>query len=310
MKKLILFSAMGAIGFAAIAQTEPHPTPGQATKPAKIVLLKKVVKTDATAEANSASEIAPASAALRLPAPVVKVRAQELPGLGTMPGEASDMRIKSIRVGADRNELVYISLGQLNKIATPFDSPQAIDSTGATLKAVGQDLFLQPASDKPLTIYITNGGVGQSIGITLVPKANLPAQSIVLQPDTPTGSPAVKAEAEEIVSGDYVSRITGLVTSLALGKTPAGFTRSRLPTSVVAAKELVIEPQNKYAGSNYDLYSYRIRSTSSTPLELKEEAFYTQAVRAVAFYPSAMLQENEDTTVFVIADRPVKESAQ
>ena len=100
------------------------------------------------------------------------------------------------------------------------------------------------------------------------------------------------------------------MTSLALGKTPAGFTRSRLPTSVVAAKELVIEPQNKYAGSNYDLYSYKIRSSSSTPLELKEEAFYTDAVRAVAFYPSAMLQENEETTVFVIADRPVTGGAQ
>ena len=310
MKKIILVSALSAMGFTAFAQTEPVQKPEPQNKPAKIILLKKNANAGLPNAAPTESDHSPASAALKLPAPVIKARSQDLPGLGTMPGEASDTRIKSVRVGADRNEMVYISLSQLNKIATPFDSPQAIDSTGATLKAVGQDLFLQPSSDKPLTIYITNGGVGQSIGITLVPKANLPAQSIVLQPDTPTGSPAVKAEAEEIVSGDYVSRITGLVTSLALGKTPAGFTRSRLPTSVVAAKELVIEPQIKYAGSNYDLYSYMIRSSSSTPLELKEEAFYTDAVRAVAFYPSAMLQENEETTVFVIADRPVTGGAQ
>ena len=130
--------------------------------------------------------------------PPPRVRAQDLPGLGTLPGESPDMRIKSVQVGTDRNERVYISQGQLNKIATPFESPQIIDSTGATLKAVGQDLFIQPSGDKPLTVYITNGGQGQSIGLTLVPRKDLPAQSIALQLDAPAGTAAIKAEAEAI----------------------------------------------------------------------------------------------------------------
>lgn len=311
MNKTILILSLAAHGFAFAQADAAGPARGAA--PATIVLLKKVTaepvqptqQTAASMPANGTPE-----AVLRLPAPVARVRAQELPGLGKMPGDDADMRIKSVRVGSDRNELVYISLGQLNKISTPFEQPQIIDSTGATLKAVGQDLFLRPADDKPLTVYITNGGQGQSIGLTLVPRANLPAQTIVLQSDAPTGSPAVKAEVEVIVASDYVSRINNLVKTLALGNTPAGFTRSRLPTAIVAGNEIVIEPQHKFAGSTYDLYSYTIRSTSVAPLELKEDAFYTEAVRAIAFYPSAMLQQGEQTTVFVIADRPAKGGAQ
>ena len=327
MKKTILFTALAAIGLSVMAQTDPQIQGESLTeKPANIVLLKRVVNTGVVqanafvvpaltakpAKPSTTQNLSsdPSDAVLKLPAPVSKVRTQELPGLGVMPGESSDMRIKSVRVGTDRNELIYISQAQLNKISTPFDSPQIIDSTGAILKAVGQDLFLQPASDKPLTVYITNGGVGQSIGLTLVPRMNLPAQTIVLQPDSPTGSPAVKAVNEEIVAGDYVSRINGLIKTLALGKTPAGFTRSRLPASIVAGAELMIEPQYKFAGSSYDIYFYKLRSISNTPLELKEEAFYTEAVRAIAFFPTALLQAGETTSVYVVADRPFKDSAE
>lgn len=290
----------------ALAWAQPelrHPPQGQeVSAQPQIILLKK----SGDVQPGVASQGAVNGTGTRLPPPP-RVRAQDLPGVGTLPGEASDLRIKSVQVGTDRNELVYISQGQLNKISTPFEAPQIIDSTGATLKAVGQDLFIQPSSDKPLTVYITNGGQGQSIGLTLVPRANLPAQSIALQLDAPAGSPAVKAEVEEIVASDYVSRITALVRSLALDRTPAGFTRSRLPTAVVTGRELVIEPQHKYAGSSYDLYSYRVKSVSQSPLEMREEAFYSEVVRAVAFYPSALLQAGEETFVFVIADRPAKE---
>ena len=310
IKKTLFAALLGETSFAIHAQTVDQPQ-----KPAKILVLKKVNAGDAAAKRSASDAVAPGVMNLPLAGnkplqAAVRPAAQELPGLGTMPGEADEMRIKSVRVGTDRNERIYIAQGQLNKISTPFESPIAIDSTGATLKTVGQDIYIQPTSEAPLTVYVTNGGQGQSIGLALVPSPSLPAQTIVLMPDTPSGSAAVKAEAEEIVAGDYVSRITGLVKTLALGKTPAGFTRSRLPASVITGKELVIEPQQKYSGSTYDLYAYKVRSISISPLEMREEAFYSDAVRAVAFYPSALLQTGEETMVFVIADRPSKESAQ
>ena len=278
------------------------------SKPTQIVIAKKPATIAEVRKAETpipppikGAQIA-GSAGLNTPLPI-KPLAQPVPGVGTIPGEVSDLRAKPIRVGADRNELVYIALGQLNKIATPFATPQIIDSTGAVSKVVGQDIFFQPINDKPLTVYITNGGVGQSIGLTLVPKANLPAQSIILQPESPAILQSGRTEPEEEIAGDYVSRLTAIMRSLSLGKTPNGYTKSRLPSSVAAGKELVIEPQFKYSGASYDLFSYRIRSIASSPLELREEAFYSESVRAVSFYPHVMLQTGEDTQVFVIADR-------
>lgn len=309
MKKYLAAAALVALHVSSVALPQTAPVtasqasaPVAATRPT-VVTLKRVNQ----AKPVPKPEAQTSSAALSLPLP--KARAQTLPGLGNMPGEAADTRVKSVRVGSDRNELVYISLNQLNKVSTPYDSPQIIDATGAILKAVGQDLFLKPANDTPFTVYITNGGVGQSTGITLVPRANLPAQTIVLELDNPSPSgTAVSPESEEVVAGDYVSRINAIVKSLSLGKVPSGFTKGRLPSAVVTGKELVIQPQHKYSGSTYDVFAYKVRSISTTPLEMKEDAFYTETVRAVAFYPSVMLQTGEETTVFIIADRPGTEA--
>jgi conjugal transfer pilus assembly protein TraK len=89
---------------------------------------------------------------------------------------------------------------------------------------------------------------------------------------------------------------------LALGKTPAGFVKSKLLKSVATNPQMLFETQNKFVGSTYDIYSYKLVSVSDSPLELSEETFYSPAVRAVAFYPLAMLQKGETTMVYVIAD--------
>lgn len=323
MNKNLIVAALIACNFSVMAQgNEPQQNPKTVVlikknaEPAAVnnpvdnikrALGFKDVTQPARAPSMASREKEPVDAILKLPLTSLNIKAQVMPGLGMIPGDVSDMKIKSVRVGTDRNELVYISQTQLNKISTPFDSPQGIDSSGATLKAVGQDLYLQPVNDKPLTVYITDGGTGQSIGLTLVPKANLPAQSIVLQPDAPVSSAQAKAEMEESVPSDYVSRINSTIKQLALGKTPSGFTRSRLPRSLAVNGEILVEPQYKFAGSTYDLFTYKVQSTSAVPIEMKEESFYTEVVRAVAFFPSAMLQHGEETMVYVIADRVKKD---
>ena len=264
-----------------------------------------VVKAQSPSKSKSATE--PSEAVLNLPITAggkKPPQAQEVPGLGTIPGTAADYQIKSVRVGADRNELVYVSLQQLNKITTPFETPQAVDTSGATLKAIGQDIFIKPANELPLTIYVSDAGVGQSIGITLVPKANLPAQTIVLVPDRPTvAGGAASANAPDMVAPDYTGRLIGLAKSLGSGGLPQGFAKSKLPRAIANDGKAIFEPQYKYVGSVYDVYSYVVKSMTPEPVELNEESFYSESVRAVAFYPKTMLQQDETTTVFVIVDR-------
>lgn len=234
-----------------------------------------------------------------LPSPPAE--AQVLPGLGVAPGEINEMRVKSIRVGSDRNELIYVSLSQLNKISTPFENPQIVDSSGSTAKAVGQDLFIQPVSDKPFTVYITDGGVGQSVGLTMIPRSNLPAQSFVVQPEGIPRPTAAKT-ADENIPSDYVSKLSAHIKQLAQGNTPSGFTKGKLPFSIAENAQTIFRPQHKFSGADYDAYSYKITSKSEAPIELSEELFYSAEVRAVAFYPLALLQKGEETTVFVISD--------
>lgn len=249
----------------------------------------------------------PNESVLNLPlaaSPKKLVQTQEVPGIGAIPGSAADYQIKSVRVGTDRNELIYVSLQQLNKISTPYEAASVVDTSGATLKAIGQDIFIRPVNETPLTIYVSDGGTGQSIGLTLVPKANLPAQSIVLVPDRPvTTGAAASASAPEMVLPDYTNRLISLTKTLGSGVLPQGYTKSRLPRALANDGKAIFEPQYKYIGAVYDIYSYKIKSITPEPVELNEESFYTPSVRAVAFYPKTMLQQDEDTTVFVVVDR-------
>lgn len=315
MKNLFLTSVLTAACFSAFGQVAPvatetatpviqakEPVAPKAFVPTKGSVLIPAKGPNPIVVRSSVGAASPAALNLPLPKPS-KPDAQDLPGLGKTPGVITENKIKSVKVGGDRNERIYISLTQLNKIATPFADPKAIDASGATLKAVGQDLFIKPAGDQPITIYITDGGVGQSVGVTLVPQANLPAQSIVIEPEAPaTKIQSTAAAQDEMVPSDYVGRLTSHIKALALGKTPNGFAKSKLVRAIATNPQMLYETQHKYVGSTYDIYTYKLTAIAEKPVELSEEAFYTPSVRAVAFYPSAMLQKGESTQVYVVAE--------
>jgi conjugal transfer pilus assembly protein TraK len=298
LRLVALTAAMVSAGLTH-AQAPAVPQPQGAT----ILMVKKPAQeplrgTPATQE--------PIAAALRLPLPrkAAPIQAEELPGLGITPGEMVGSKSKPIKVGADRNEVLYVSLTQTNRISTPFETPIVIDSSGATIKTVDSDVYVLPASIKPMTIYVT-GGAGKTVGLTLVPRANLSAQSFVLQPEGQQQPTIAQTPAEDApVISDYVGRINNIIKQLCLDNTPQGFTKAALPASVMTSDSVVVVPKFKYAGSTFDVHSYQITSASSSPLELSEEAFYTsKKVRSVAFFPRVLLQRGEDTTVFVITDR-------
>jgi len=283
----------------AVEQARPKTAPA-AKSIATVVIPADVVKSDI------GSSNTPVAAVAKLPLP--KPAARFAPGLGLIPGDITETRVKSIRVGSDRNELIYVSASQLNKITTPFPFPKVVDSTKAPLQTLGQDVFIQPVSDKPFTIYITNDGGGQSVGLTLVPSPNLPAQSYVIEPESTEVKNNVAEKPEDIGPSDYVGRLTQNIKHLALGETPSGFAKTTLPASFASNKQMMFQPLYKYSGSLYDIFSYRVRSVAENPIELNEEAFYTPSVRAVAFFPNVLLQKGQETDVYVIADHSGKDS--
>lgn len=300
----------------------PVPQPGQvapaATPAAKVAVVSSDVKPKAAAvtpsKNASASNEGSAVSAMRslpprlddpAPKPASKKHIEEpLPGIGMMPGDKQAQKANSIRVSSDRNEIVYISSEFANRIATPFAAPKMIDKSEVDVEYVGQNIFVTAKSMKPVGVFVTGANPNDPVvSLTLVPK-NMPPQTINLQLDTPAPAHVAGDERNEApASNAYTDRIKFLMRQVALGKAPEGFSVGKLPRSAARMGDVVVFPETRFSGPSFDIYRYRIETTTPNPIELDEGAFYTEGVRAVAFYPTAVVGKGESTSVLVISDK-------
>ncbi|MEC4720475.1 type-F conjugative transfer system secretin TraK [Noviherbaspirillum sp. CPCC 100848] len=327
-----LLALVYAVPFAAMAQQGPSlnalvssvPQPGQSvqlTAPAsKVAVVAPEVKTKAGQTAPTVNPASPTSPnatpasntrALppRLDDPAPKPAARKfteehLPGLGMMPGDKQGQKAVSVRVSSDRNEIVYVSTDFTNRIATPFAAPKMIDQGDLNVDYVGQSVYVTVNSTKPSAVFVTGSNPNDPVvSLTLVPK-NLPPQTINLQLDTPAPSYSGSDVREEAPTGNaYTDRIKFLMRQVALGKAPEGFSLGKLPRAAARMGDIVVFPESRYSGPTYDIYKYRVETTTPNTIELDEGSFYTEGVRAVAFYPTAVIGKAEATSVLVISDK-------
>jgi conjugal transfer pilus assembly protein TraK len=232
-----------------------------------------------------------------------------LPGLGVLPGATQpEFENNVIRVTPSRTEVVNVSATLMNRIATPFAAPKAIMLDGAgTVTAQGQSLFVAlNGSPDPVSFYVTGSDPNDpTYSLTLVPQS-MPQQTIVLQMDGAAMSGGVGASVgrdDNPNSPIYTEKIISILRSVALGKTPEGFVEGRLPSAVGNFGAFTAIPLSRVSSSTYDVYRYRLVTESETTIELNEAAFASQGVRAVAFFPSALIARNVPTEVYVVADK-------
>lgn len=231
------------------------------------------------------------------------VKEQPMPGIGTMPGDKRLLQNNVVRVGGDRSEMFYVSSQFPNRIATPFADPQVIDSSSTQIKTVGQSLYVTTTTEKPVAIFITGTNPNDPVvSLTLVPRP-VPSQTITLQMDAPAQAKNAAPDGEEDAPDSYTGQVRMLMRSVALGKSPDGYTESALPKSVVRMGDLMIVPDRRYSGTYMDIYRYRVENVARKTLELAETMFYQDGVRAVGIFPSLKLGAGESTMVFVLADK-------
>lgn len=234
---------------------------------------------------------------------IAKILETPIPGVGAIPGVAS-AKNNVVRVGTERNEVVYIAANSPNRIATSFKSPKALGKQSDNeeiIKRVGSSLYITPTDLEPIAIFVIGDKPSDPVfSLTLVPK-DLPAQTIIAQLDS-AGSDSADAKGE-ITPSSYVEKINHLLKQTALGKTPEGYTVGSLPKSVARGQFISITPQVRYSGSSYDIYRYLVTATGDSPLELKEDIFYTPGIRAIGFFPKTILQKGEESYVFLIHQR-------
>lgn len=232
-----------------------------------------------------------------------RILEQKLPGLGLMPGDKQATKANVVRVSSDRNEIIYVSAEYPNRIATPYADPKVIDDDKAVVKAVGQSIYVTPKSDAPITLFVSGPSPNDPVvSLTLVPK-NLPSQTIILQLDEPLAAVGAKPEEEAPSDNVYTDRIRYVMRQIALGKTPEGFAEGALPRAVARMDQLMVIPEVRYSGSSYDVYRYRVENVSDVTVEMDEQDFASDGVRAVAIFPNAILDKGQSTSVFVMADK-------
>ncbi len=228
-----------------------------------------------------------------------------LPGLGLLPGEKRPMMANVVRVSSHYNEVLYVSSGFPNRISTPFAAPKLIDNSEVEWQVQGQSLYLSPKSaEKPVGIFVTGSGVNDPVvSLTLIPR-NIPAQTIILQLDEDRSSAAgAEQSGESEEASSYTDRLRGILRSVVMGKTPAGFSEGLLPMAVGRMDALLVIPEKRYSGQHLDVFRYRVENVGPEEIELAEPSFYRDGVRAVSIYPVLKLRKGMSTSVFVLSDK-------
>ncbi len=227
-----------------------------------------------------------------------------LPGLGLLPGEKRPMMANVVRVSSHYNEVLYVSSGFPNRISTPFAAPKLIDNSEVEWQVQGQSLYLSPKSaEKPVGIFVTGSGVNDPVvSLTLIPR-NIPAQTLILQLDEDTAAAVSIPPGESAEASGYTDRLRGILRSVVMGKTPAGFSEGLLPVAVGRRDALLVMPEKRYSGQHLDVFKYRVENVGQEEIELAEPSFYRDGVRAVSIYPVIKLRKGMSTSVYVLSDK-------
>jgi conjugal transfer pilus assembly protein TraK len=200
---------------------------------------------------------------------------------------------------------VAVSYSQPNRFSTPFESPRIIDASGADIQKDGSNIYIRPKDEMPFAVYVSGSNPGDPvISLFLIPK-NIYPQTVILQLEDknhPATSGGAAGNDEDRDASSYTGKLTNVLRDIALNKTPPGYSGGPLPKSVGRLFDLVVVPESRYSSSQYDVYVYWVEGTTKDTVHLDEKTFYSDGVRAVAFWPDVDVSLNHGTRVFVVSD--------
>jgi conjugal transfer pilus assembly protein TraK len=242
-----------------------------------------------------ASKIEPASSLQKLtegrfPTPPKPAAGKEL--------AAAAPEIITVRHGITSR--VEVSENQPNLISTPFRKPRIIDNDKiAQARPLGADVFVMPSRET--TIFIKDSAQANSpvVGIHLVPQRR-PGRAINLVMD---GSiPADRRETTDwgVKPSDYIDGLRTTMKSAVMNDVPLGYTHGPLTAPMAVSGTIAATPVARYAGSDSDVYRYRLTNNGQTTITLTEEAFASDRVKAVTIFPNLAIGPGQSTEVFIM----------
>lgn len=308
MRALFLFLIALAIAPAALADATPAPK----------LPIRAVDSATPEPHADEAEALA------RLSAEVGNARASLAPPTGTVSPASSACRPppSTVRVRPGVNEILPISLGQLNRLRTPFAQPTIKTSNDEHLtyeRELGGLMFISATSPQPIGVYIyEEGAPDPAMSLTLLPcggAEQLPPVDITLTfegeaADAPIARAPVAAQAIAWEQrSPYVDTIKALFRHLALGEVPAGYGLQALrrehplmPACDLPGLDVV--PAQLLEGGAVLVLVARVHNRGGASIAIDESACAAPGVLAVAAWPEVLLAPGQATELYIAVRRP------
>ncbi|NEX63394.1 TraK domain-containing protein [Noviherbaspirillum galbum] len=195
---------------------------------------------------------------------------------------------------------IEVSDSAPNLISTPFRKPRVVDIDKiAQARPLGSDVFVLPSRETTIFIKDTAQANSPTIGLHLVPQRR-PGRAINLVMDG--GIPADRRETTDwgTKPSDYIDGIRSTMKSAVMGEVPSGFTEGPLSAPMAVSGAIAATPVKRYAGSDADIYRYRLVNKGTAMVTLTEEAFASDRVKAVTIYPNLAIDAGQSTEVFIM----------
>ena len=221
----------------------------------------------------------------------------------------------SVRVTPGVNVIVPVALGHLNRILTPFETPQVRTVSQATTRVEGAAVYVATTSEEPVGLYLTDGEETEpAVSLTLWPKRIPPREIHLLLaggPATGTRRAAARWEAAQ----PYVETLTQAFRALALTHLPAGYglrPAARRERVGCAQPGLIVTPGQVLEGHGLWLVTALAHNDADQTLELDERLCAAELgaeVLAVAAWPRVRLAPGEATELY-LAVRPLEAASE
>lgn len=242
-----------------------------------------------------------------VPASVMKQSATANPPVQT--NTASTDAPTTLLMTPGVNELIPVALGHLNRIVTPFESPQVRTTSDAQTQIKGKVVYVATDKESPVSLYITPPGQeAPALSVTLVPR-RIPPREITLAIDGqqwPIKGVVNRKAATWETAQPYVDSLRDLLRRLALNELPQGYDIRLAGQTDTSPK--CFQPGLKFGfkqgqivtGHYFTVYVGLVESFADEQIEASEIACHVPDIVASAYWPRNILLPGEKTELYVV----------
>ncbi|MBK1700204.1 TraK domain-containing protein [Thiococcus pfennigii] len=236
---------------------------------------------------------------------------QEAEEAGQPPAATLTFGPKTVQVAPGTTAIVEVAIGHLNRLVTPFATPQVRTVSPATTQVDGHAVYVATASEEPVSLFITEAGeTATAISLTLAPRHIPPREvRLVLTGDVMAMRPAAQTATRPrpLARHDqpYVEQIAAEFRALARNQVPAGATlrKARRGEGITCQPPgLTVTTAQVFEGQGLRVLAAKVRNRGEQPIVLEEHRCHggpDALVAAVAAWPGPRLAPGEEIELFV-----------